>query len=188
MASALDTLRDPVRTKALHELGRISGPRLDAIGRLLRLATELTDSPAAVLTLVEPDRQVLVAHVGLPAAMAGPETSIDYSVCQHVVSRHKPLVVADMASAPVWRDHPAHCELGVRAYAGIPLVTTAGHALGAFCVIDFEPHEWPADALSRLALLAQLATDELELHGHERMHAFRRTWNGVPERRVLAYG
>lgn len=187
MASALDTLRDPVRTKAVRELGRVGGPRLDAIGRLLRLATELTDSSAAVVSLVAPDRQILLSHVGLPPAVEGTETPIDYSVCQHVVTRNKPLVVSDMAAAPAWRDHPTHLELGVRAYAGIPLVTGGGLAIGAFCVMDFEAHEWPADALSRLALLAQLAMDELELHGHERMDAFRRSWSGVPERRTLTY-
>ena len=183
MTTVLDTICDPVRVESVRALRRVDGSRLEVIGRLLVLATELTDAPAAALTLVDQHRQVFLAQVGLPDSVAvQSEVPVDWSVCRHVVVRERPLMVPDMAADPAWRDHPAHRRLGIRAYAGIPLVTGNGMAVGAFCIMDFDEHSWAGDAMDRLALLAQLATDELELHSHERKDAFRRTWSGVPER------
>ncbi len=59
---------------------------------------------------------------------------------------------------PAFRDVPTVQSLGVRAYAGIPLITDDGQAIGSFCAIDFEPRQWsPLDVeiLTELAASAQ---------------------------------
>src|SRR5919199_518520 len=58
---------------------------------------------------------------------------------------------------------PAISARGVVAYAGIPLVTAEGLAVGAFCVIDHQPRAWTQDELALLQDLAAAAMTEIEL-------------------------
>ena len=51
-------------------------------------------------------------------------------------------MVEDAREHPLVRDNLAVRDLGVIAYAGIPLVLSDGHAVGAFCAIDGRPREW----------------------------------------------
>lgn len=182
--TASTTLCDPQRLTAVRQVRNLDPARRQIMTRLAVLAAELCDAPVALITIVDDQRQVFAAQWGLPEELAQRgETPIDYSMCQFAVSTGKPLIVDSMADDPEFRTHPAFLELGVAAYAGIPLVTSEGHALGALCVIDFVPRDWSDDVLARLALLAEVVTDEFELQSHERAEAFRRTWRAIPDTR-----
>jgi GAF domain-containing protein len=61
------------------------------------------------------------------------------------------------------RENLAIRDLDVIAYAGIPLITAAGHALGSLCVIDHEPRAWTAEQLDTLVVLAASVVSEIEL-------------------------
>jgi GAF domain-containing protein len=65
-------------------------------------------------------------------------------------------------------------DLGVIAYAGIPLITVEGHAVGTLCVADIVPRDWTDDRLAILARLADITMDEIRLHFLERATARRR--------------
>ena len=71
-------------------------------------------------------------------------TPLSHSFCQHALESREPLVIEDARSHPLVRDNPAIRDLGVVAYAGVPLVTRRGHALGTLCVIDHQPRAWTA--------------------------------------------
>jgi len=112
-------------------------PELDAIAELAR---DLMETPIALVSLVDADRQWFKARVGLDAT----ETSRRLSFCAHAVVHRTTLVVPDALADPRFVDNPLVTgPTQVRYYVGAPLVTAAGHALGALCVIDHHPRPPP---------------------------------------------
>jgi GAF domain-containing protein len=123
------------------------------------LACELLEAPVGLLTLVEADRQFFFASHGLPEPVASArQTPIEYSICQYTVASRRPLIVVDTWHDPVLAANPAVTGLGVRAYAGIPLITSNRQPIGTLCVIDFTPRDWDDHQLATLAQLADVAT------------------------------
>lgn len=64
---------------------------------------------------------------------------------------------------PILAVNRAVTDLGVRAYAGIPIVAGRDHAVGTLCVLDVRPRDWTSDGLAQLALLASIIDDKLSL-------------------------
>ena len=72
-------------------------------------------------------------------------------------------MIEDARTHPLVRDNPAIRDLDVVAYAGVPLITAAGHALGTLCVIDHHPRSWTADQIETLKTLTASVVSEIEL-------------------------
>jgi formate hydrogenlyase transcriptional activator len=131
---------------------------------LTRLATAVLRVPVAIISLIAGDRQFIKSETGLSGPLASlKRTPLKYSFCKHPVGSGEPLVVADARNHPQLADYPAVCKLGVIAYAGIPLITSEGHALGTFCVLDEEPHDWTEEEIGILRVLATSTMSEIEL-------------------------
>jgi GAF domain-containing protein len=173
------------RLAALRRLVLLDTPPSAAFDRLTRLTARLLRAPVALVTLVDADRQWFKSAHGTMFPPTLRETPLPYSLCQRVVHGGQPLVVDD-ASADSWSDHPAVVEFGVRAYAGMPLYSPDGWAVGTLCVLDFVPHHWSDDDLSVLRELADITSREMALHVHERRDAHRRAWQGVSRASALA--
>src|SRR5690606_25927546 len=106
------------------------------------------------ITLLDSDRQFFKSALGLPEPWASArETPLSHSFCQHVVNSDAPVLINDAPNHPHFHESPAVTELGVVAYAGVPLHTREGHTLGARCVIDRNPRDW---APAEVALLHDL--------------------------------
>ena len=152
------------RVAAVHRTGLLGGSPEPAFDRLTRLAARLLAAPIALVTLVDDRRQYNASCVGLPADVAarGP-LPLSHSLCALVVAAVEPLVVADARLHPVLRAHPALTELGIAAYAGVPLVAADGAVLGTVCVADTAPRTWAADTAAVLDDLARAAVTEIEL-------------------------
>ncbi len=135
----------------------------ESLDRLTRLASRLLSAPVALVSLVEADRQVFASQTGLaePWATRG-ETPLSHSFCQHAVTSGQPLIVTDARKDPLLRGNSAISDLGVVAYAGIPLIV-GRQCVGSFCVIDATPRDWSEDDLALLRDLAASAMTELEL-------------------------
>src|SRR5258708_1472805 len=101
--------------------------------RLVRLAAFVCDTPMAVLSLVDTDRQWLKARVGLDAT----ETPRDIAFCAHALSCPDDLmIVPDAREDSRFADNPNVTGAPhVRFYTGVPLVTPEGHALGILSVM-----------------------------------------------------
>ena len=114
------------------------------------------------VTLVGTDEQVFAGQCGITgwAAERG-GTPIAHSVCQHVVGSGRPLVIDDLRLDPLTAAMPTASELGVLAYAGIPLVDGGGNRLGALCALDDKPRVWSEDEVALLRRLADRAVAEL---------------------------
>lgn len=157
-------ISDPRRLEALKRTALLDSTPEEAFDRFTRLAGRLLGAPVALVTLVDSNRQFFKSAFGLPEPWASiRETPLSHSFCQYAVASGEPLVVSDARSHPLVHDNLAVIELGVRAYAGIPLVTSQGDAVGSFCAIDTKPREWTEEELATLQDLAAAVVAEIEL-------------------------
>jgi GAF domain-containing protein len=72
-------------------------------------------------------------------------------------------VISDAREHPTLRDNPAIRDLGIIAYAGVPLLTPTGHVLGTLCAIDHEPRHWTTEQIEILSNLAGSVLSEIQL-------------------------
>jgi GAF domain-containing protein len=179
MAFVSDVVTDPDRLAALRRLALLDTPPILSFDRLTALAAQLLEASVALVTLVDEDRQFFVSSFGLPESLrSARQTSLDFSICQYAMESYRPLIIGDARTDEGLADNGAVTELGVAAYAGIPLVTPDGHVVGTLCVIDFVPRDWTDDQLAILSRLADITMDEIRLHFLDRVAA-RRQWRGV---------
>jgi len=126
------------------------------------LAKNMCQTPVALISLVDRDRQWFKARIGFEAC----ETSIDQSVCQYGLASRELLVIPDLTRDPRTRDNALVVEdPKIRFYAGAPLITPDGIAIGMVCVIDTQPRPQGLDEYQERALsaLAGQVVSQLEL-------------------------
>ncbi|MEK7322007.1 MAG: GAF domain-containing protein [Pseudomonadota bacterium] len=154
-----EKLRDARRMASLVATGLMDSPPSGSFDRITRLAAKLLDVPTALVTLVDQDRQFFKSQTGLPEPWAtARQTPLSHSFCQWVVTSKEHLVVSDARRHPLLRDNLAVQQIGVIAYAGIPLSAGENQILGSFCAIDGKPHQWTKyelDTLNDLALITE---------------------------------
>ncbi|MBW3628021.1 MAG: GAF domain-containing sensor histidine kinase [Gemmatimonadetes bacterium] len=159
-----EVLSNADRLERLRATSLLDAPREEGFDRLTRLATKLLEAPLSTVTLVDDERQFYMSCTGLPEPLATTrQTPLEYSFCKHTVVLGKPLIVPDVRGHPIVGDNPAITAFGVTAYAGIPLLTSDGHALGTLCVMDFKVRHWTDDQVSNLKDLAAAVSTEIEL-------------------------
>ncbi len=157
-------LHNAERLSRLRATGLLDAPTEEAFDRLSRLASRLLNAPLSTVTLVDSDRQFYMSCEGVPEPLATTRsTPLEFSFCKHTVVLGRPLIVPDTRVHPDVRDNPAIEQFGVAAYAGIPLLTADGHALGTLCVMDFKVRHWTEDEVRNLTDLAASVSTEIEL-------------------------
>ena len=127
---------------------------------LVELAALICGTPMAMLTFVDRDRMWFKASVGMPRLQLDRAVSF----CSHAIAQPDLFVVPDAVHDPRF----AGCPLVIgdphlRSYAGMPLLTAEGHALGAICVVDREPRRLTPAQASALKVLSRQAINLLEL-------------------------
>src|SRR3954471_6239000 len=123
-------LGNPARLEALRAAAVMDTPPEASFDRLAALAARLVRAPVALVSLVDAERQFFKSCVGLPEPWNSlRQTPVSHSFCRHVVTSGEPLIVEDARTHPLVRDNPAVRELGVIAYAGIPLRVPSGQVL-----------------------------------------------------------
>lgn len=139
-------------------------PADEDFDRLTRLASYVCDTPIALITLIDSDRQWFKSAVGLKIK----ESGLEVSMCKFVVRDQVPLIVNDASKDPRFADYPpVKDEPHVRFYAGIPLITPRGNSIGSFCVVDFVPRELDAGQLEALNTLAEQVMLRLEMRRNQ---------------------
>lgn len=114
------------------------------LGDIVALAAEICRAPIALVSIVERERQVFLARLGLAAT----ETPRPTSFCAHAMLGAEAMVVPDATADPRFKTNPLVTgEPGIRFYAGQPLVSGQGAPIGALCIIDTVPRPAGLDAL-----------------------------------------
>ncbi|WP_424812560.1 PAS domain S-box protein [Roseococcus sp. YIM B11640] len=149
------------RLRSLRRYEILDTPPEAAFDRIARLASRLLGMPIALVTFLDRDRFWLKARIGLDAE-AGPR---EVAFCDTTIQRKAALVVPDLGDDGRFADNPLVTgEPHLRFYAGAPLLTPEGEALGSLCVLDDRPHpDFTADQAEILSDLAALVMAELEL-------------------------
>lgn len=161
---ASPAMRSPARLAAVVATGLMDSDAEEAFDALARLAARLLGTPVALVSLLDAERQFFKSAVGMgEPGVAMRSTPLSHSLCQHAVTSKSPLIVNDARAHPLVRDNPAITDLGVIAYAGVPLITSEDHALGTLCVIDSSPREWSDQDVSTLSELAKLVVARIEI-------------------------
>jgi diguanylate cyclase (GGDEF)-like protein/PAS domain S-box-containing protein len=144
--------------------GVLSGEAGVALDRLAALAARLLHLPAALVTAVDDERQVLVSCVGLPEPWCSARGVPLSSACwRQVATSGRPLVVDDVREHRGFEDDPVVAELGAVACAAVPLTTTSGEVIGAFGVVDDRQRRWTSGDVAVLTDLAASAATEIAL-------------------------
>lgn len=148
------------RLQALKELNLLDNAVSYLFDDAVELAAQICGCPIAVVTLVDLDRQWFACKTGLDVD----ETSREVSFCGHTILTHELMIVPDARVDSRFRDNPIVTgEPYVIFYAGAPLVTPEGHALGSLCVIDHEPRYLSERQVRSLERLAKFVTNQMEL-------------------------
>jgi GAF domain-containing protein len=133
--------------------------------RFARITADRLDAPVALVSLVDVSGQVLPGAFGLPQPWLSERwTPLSHSFCRYVVASGQPLVVQNAHDNPLVSENLAVMELGVIAYAGVPLrVAGGGPVVGSLCAIDHRPRLWTTGQVTELTGIA--ARCSLELGG-----------------------
>ena len=151
---------EAARLAALQRYNVLDTAPEESFDRITRLARSVLETPIALVSLVDKDRQWFKSRQGLAAT----ETPRDISFCTHTVQSEEPMVIRDALRDPRFSDNPlVHEEPHIRFYIGVPLTTPDGYNIGTLCAIDRRPREVSAEQIEVLKDLGRLVVDELEL-------------------------
>jgi len=149
------------RLKALSDYGLDDEQMLRSLDPVVNIASRMFDMPVAAVNMIGSDHVFFAASVGVGEV----DMSRDVSFCAHAINQAHVMVVPDATLDDRFHDNPLVTgAANLRFYAGVPLLSPKGLALGALCVIDDKPHtNFSEDDKQRLLELAKMAADRLEL-------------------------
>lgn len=148
------------RLKALRQYKILDTKPEQAFDDLALIASHICATPVALITLVDEERQWFKARVGTDVQ----ETARSISFCSHAIEQEGLFTVPDATLDPRFRDNPlVKGEPHIRFYAGVPLASREGQALGTLCVLDFVPRSLTSEQNHALAALERQVAAQLEL-------------------------
>ncbi len=151
------------RLDTLYKCQILDTPSEPAFDELTQLASYICATPIAYISLIDAERQWLKSKIGpLPA-----QTSRDEAFCAHCILQHEPLIVEDTLEDKRFANNPlVTSEPNIRFYAGFPLVTSYGLALGSLCVMDYSVRELTPTEVESLTLLSRQIVRQLEVRSN----------------------
>ena len=148
------------RLAALREYRILDTEAEQAYDDITTLAAYLCDVPIAMISLVDESRQWFKSKLGLNQR----ETPRDVAFCAHAILQTEPLIVRDAFKDARFADSALVTrEPYIRFYAGFPLFTPEGFALGTLCAIDRRPRVLSADRKLAMQALSRQVIALLEL-------------------------
>jgi class 3 adenylate cyclase len=150
------------RLAALRSLNILDTAPEIAYDEIAELAAQICGCPVGYISFIDDHRRWLKAKYGLPLNMF--EAPRETAVCSTTICGTEMLVVRDMTQDRRFDRCPmvvgdSHC----RFYCGMPLITDEGYALGALCVMDFQPRQLSFEQMEALRRLSRQVMTQLEL-------------------------
>lgn len=144
------------RLAALRATGLLDSDPEPLFDQVTRAIANLLKVKSAHVSLVDDHRQYLKSTYNLVggATRETVEHPLSGSYCKFAVAMGRPFIVEDATVHPLLVGNGALAR-GVIAYAGVPLVTDQGHAIGVLCAIDDKPRRWSEEDIESLEALAR---------------------------------
>lgn len=152
---------EAARIAELQRLRVLDTAAEKAYDDLTRIAAQICGTSLALVSLVDSDRQWFKSRVGLQSI----QTPREFAFCSHAIEYpDRVMIVGDTAQDERFNANPFVVnDPRIRFYAGAPLVTGTGHAVGTLCVLDARPRHLDDAQIDLLQFLAAQVVAELEL-------------------------
>ena len=151
---------EKTRLAALHSYNILDTLPEKEFDDIVRLAAAICEVPVALISLVDQDRQWFKASVGTEIT----QTPLNLSFCAHALGQPELFIIPDLTQDVRFSHNPlvvgGSC---VRFYAGAPLLTPEGEALGTLCVLDGHPRTLSGEQQEALRILSRQVMAQLEL-------------------------
>jgi GAF domain-containing protein len=147
------------RVAALQKYAILDSEPEQGFDDLTLLASYVCRTPIALISLIDESRQWFKSRIGVTIS----ETPRELAFCSTAILGSDVMIVPDTLKDERFRNHPlVVSEPNIRFYAGAPLITEEGFALGTLCVIDRSPREFGPDQKEALKALSRLVLGQLE--------------------------
>lgn len=148
------------RLKVLYQYQVLDTAPEAAFDDLTYLAAQICQTPIALISLIDCDRQWFKSKIGLSVS----QTHRDFAFCSHAILQNQPLIVEDTLLDERFIDNPLVIGAPqIRFYAGAPLITPTGFRLGTLCIIDRVPRQITLAQIESLQALSRQVVSQLEL-------------------------
>lgn len=151
---------EQARLAALRDAAILDTPDEIEFDQVVALAAEVCDTPIALVTLIDENRQWFKARKGIETR----QTGLDMSICAHAILGRGPFIVPDTRADARFSSNPLVVrDPAIRFYAGIPVCTVDGFALGTLCVMGMQPRELSEREERALGVLAKHVSSLIDL-------------------------
>ncbi len=152
--------KESARLEALHQYQILDTPPEEAFDDLAFLATQICNTPIALINLIDANRQWFKAKVGLDVPEM-PRNNGFSSIC---MESGEVLIIPDTLADERFATNPlvTYAEFAVRFYADVPLLAPGGEAIGTLCIVDRVPHQINPQQVEALQTLSRMIVRQLE--------------------------
>ena len=151
---------EDARLAALESYDILDTAREQAYDDFTTLAAAICNTPIAIISLIDKQRQWFKSQIGLDVN----ETPRDQAFCAHAIVDRQTLIVGDATMDARFHDNPLVVgNPNIRFYAGAPLITGDGHGIGTLCVIDRVPRTLTPEQIHSLEALSRQLMTHLDL-------------------------
>jgi PAS domain S-box-containing protein len=153
------------RIQALHQFQILDTEAEQEFDDIVELASQICETPISLVTFIDKERQWFKANHGLAIS----ETPREVAFCSHAINQPDLMIVTDAIKDERFHDNPLVAnEPNIRFYAGMPLVTDDGMAMGTLCVIDRVPRNLTPQQKLTLQVLGKNVVALLKLRATKR--------------------
>ncbi len=148
------------RLAALADYQLLDTPGEELFDSFARLAAQICGTPISLISLIDSDRQWFKSNIGLEDVT---ETSREVAFCDHAIRSEHLFEITDARKDERFAQNPLVTgDSHLRFYAGVPLITSEGAALGTLCVLDRRPRELTIDQRTALRTIADAILEQFE--------------------------
>jgi GAF domain-containing protein len=152
-------MSEAVRLQAVEKFKQLDLQLDSELQDLITMASEICDTPIALITLLDEDTQWIKVKKGMDAESTPRESSF----CTHTIQQENVFMITDTHTDMRLANHPGINSSKLRFYAGAPLITRDGLILGTLCVADNKPHILDKHQMLMLKMLSKQAINIMEL-------------------------